>query len=470
MICRGGYVGEVLSERFAAPVSKVSINATKHSEKLSEHGTSRSSTKELLRLNGSLAIGDSLDPDGSIGDLDYLRTQVVAEVARDLGFIEYSGGYLLETGNGIRILMSLGNSEVSRIYLDSDAIFNKDNHRIPLFQSVEFNKTNLNQQMQIMGNVIVELLRQVYAYSGVPAPEGVIEVDPYGNQNQGWFISEGIGTVFEKNSKDAITFDDIGGQPEAKEAMQNLVTAINEPARYEQWGMRPPKGVLLYGPPGNGKTLFARAVATAANARFVSIAASDVADMWYGESEKKMAEVFDDAAAFGGPSVIFFDEIDALSPTRNPSSSEASVRVLNTLLNKMDGIGSSDRVFCIGATNNKEIIDSALLRPGRFDRKIEVPPPDFKGRRAIVDLIVSRITQKTGISVFEGVDTAQLALNTDLLSGSEVTEALRRAVEQKVILGLEPAVGIISQDDILRNIEKVRQEVDHSTERTGQYM
>ena len=149
---------------------------------------------------------------------------------------------------------------------------------------------------------------------------------------------------------------------------------MKNPELYRKWGTKPPKGIILYGDPGTGKTLLAKALASQAEARFFHVEASDVASKWYGESEKMVKDIFRLASRNGDKTIIFFDEIDAIAPPRE-GAHEATQRVVSTLLENMDGIASHDNVMVVASTNRLESIDPALLRPGRFDRWVEVPLP-----------------------------------------------------------------------------------------------
>ncbi|MGC9097128.1 MAG: ATP-binding protein, partial [Infirmifilum sp.] len=180
-------------------------------------------------------------------------------------------------------------------------------------------------------------------------------------------------------------------------------------------GIDPPKGILLYGPPGTGKTLLAKAVATESEANFVSIKGPEIFSKWVGESERAIREIFRKARQ-AAPSVIFIDEIDALAPMRGLVSTDSGVteRVVSQLLTEMDGLERLEGVVVIAATNRPDIIDPALLRPGRFDRLIYVPPPDEKARLEIFKVHTKRMP------LAEDVDLAELAKRTEGYTGADI--------------------------------------------------
>jgi len=240
------------------------------------------------------------------------------------------------------------------------------------------------------------------------------------------------------------SFDDVGGQEEAKRELQAICLAIRDPQAYRRWGARPPKGVLLYGPPGTGKTLLARCLAREAGARFIHIRATDITSKWYGEAERRLQNAFDRARK-EAPAVIFFDEIDSISRAREDSH-EATHRVVSTLLENMDGLEESRGVLVIAATNRPESVDTALTRPGRFDRLVEVPLPDKRGRRQIFEVHLAKAEGNAGRRLFDaltGADWDRLLNASEGFSGAEIEETVRRALEVKVRAGAtEGEIGV----------------------------
>ena len=176
-----------------------------------------------------------------------------------------------------------------------------------------------------------------------------------------------------------VTWDDIGGLEETKKSLQEMILyPIEHPDKFQKFGMNPSKGVLFYGPPGCGKTLLAKAVANECSSNFISIKGPELLTMWFGESEANVRDIFDKARS-ASPCVLFFDELDSVGTARGSSQGDAGGagdRVLNQLLTEMDGVGSKKNVFFIGATNRPDILDEALIRPGRLDQLIYIPLPD----------------------------------------------------------------------------------------------
>ena len=197
---------------------------------------------------------------------------------------------------------------------------------------------------------------------------------------------------------------------------------LKYPDAFRRMGIEPPKGILLFGPPGTGKTLLARAVATESEANFISVKGPELLSKWVGESEKGIREVFR-RAKMAAPSIIFFDELDALVPRRGSGFGDAHVteRVISQLLTELDGLEKLENVVVIGATNRPDLIDPALLRPGRFDRLVYVPPPDEKARLEILKIH----TRKMPLA--KDVDLEQLAKETEHYSGSDLAALCREA-------------------------------------------
>lgn len=246
-----------------------------------------------------------------------------------------------------------------------------------------------------------------------------------------------------------VHWDQIGGLEEVKEELREAVEwPIKNPELFERMGIRPPKGILLYGPPGCGKTLLARAVATESEANFVSIKGPEIFSKWVGESEKAIREVFR-KARMASPAVIFFDEFDSLVPRRGMGFSNSGVteRVISQLLTEMDGIMTLEDVVIIAATNRPDIVDPAVLRPGRFDRLIYVPEPNEKARLEIFKIYTK------DMPLAKDIDQAELASNTKSYSGADIDAVCREAAMNALRQDINSKE--ISLDDFHKALEKI---------------
>jgi len=220
-----------------------------------------------------------------------------------------------------------------------------------------------------------------------------------------------------------VGWDDIGGLDAARERLREGVELpLKNPEAFRRMGIRPAKGFLLYGPPGTGKTLLAKAVAREAEANFIATKSSDLLSKWYGESEQQIARLFARARQVS-PCVIFIDELDSLVPARGGGMGEPQVteRVVNTILAEMDGLEELQQVIVIGATNRPNLIDPALLRPGRFDELVYVSVPDGEGRRRILSIHTGKMP------LADDVDLDSLADRTPRFTGADLEDLVRRA-------------------------------------------
>jgi len=238
-----------------------------------------------------------------------------------------------------------------------------------------------------------------------------------------------------------VHWDDAGGLEEVKQHLKEAVEwPMKTPEVFTRLGIKPPKGILLYGPPGCGKTLLARAVSTESEANFISIKGPEIFSKWVGESEKAIREVFR-KARMAAPSVVFLDEIDSIAPRRGMGFSDSGVseRVISQLLTEMDGIVSLEDIVVIAATNRPDMVDSAVLRPGRFDRLIYVPEPDEKSRLQIFKIYTK------GMPLAKDVDIAQLAVLTKYYSGADIESLCREAAMHA--LRRDVAAGEVTMKD-----------------------
>jgi transitional endoplasmic reticulum ATPase len=258
-----------------------------------------------------------------------------------------------------------------------------------------------------------------------------------------------------------VRWQDVGGLAEIR---QRLVEAVEWPLQhpdlFTQAGIRPPKGILLSGPPGCGKTLLAKAIASETEVNFISVKGPALLSKYVGESERAVREVFRKARQ-AAPCIVFFDEIDALVPSRGAGSSDSHVaeRVLSQFLAELDGVEELKGVLVLGATNRSDLLDPAILRPGRFDEVVEIPLPDESGRSEIFAIHLQDKPLGPGISFKD------LASQTDGFSGAEISSvctraarrAVRRAVQADEKAPADPGRVTIEASDLEAALEEIRQ-------------
>ncbi len=244
-----------------------------------------------------------------------------------------------------------------------------------------------------------------------------------------------------------VTFKDVAGEDEAKESLVEVVDFLHNPAKYAKIGAKLPKGALLVGPPGTGKTLLAKAVAGEAHVPFYSLAGSDFIELYVGVGASRVRDLFNEASK-NAPCIIFIDEIDAIGRSRDNKyggGNEEREQTLNQLLSEMDGFDSSKGVLILGATNRPEILDKALLRPGRFDRRIIVDKPDLKGREEILKV------HSKDVKMDETVDLKELALAT----GGAVGSDLANMINEAAIIAVKEGREYVGQKDLMEAFEQV---------------
>ena len=251
-----------------------------------------------------------------------------------------------------------------------------------------------------------------------------------------------------------VQWEDIGGLEDVKRSLQEMILyPLDHP--YIKFGLNPSHGVLFYGPPGCGKTLMAKAIATECSSNFISVKGPELLTMWFGESEANVREVFDKARQ-SAPCVLFFDELDSIGISRGSGvggGGEAADRVINQLLTEMDGIGVKKNVFIVGATNRPDILDEALLRPGRLDQLIYIPLPDLKSRLAIIKAILRKTPVDPNIPLefiakltegFSGADMKELC---NQVCKSAIKEAIQFEEEKKALQKERPGQDVVMSDD-----------------------
>jgi transitional endoplasmic reticulum ATPase len=342
--------------------------------------------------------------------------------------------------------------------------------------------------MPLDGGVnLPELARRTYGFVGADlaalvreaAIEAVRRIMPQINLQEGTIPHEVLDTLSVKGSdfEEAlkrvqpsamrevmvqapnIGWDDIGGVDAARERLREGVELpLKHPEAFKRMGIRPAKGFLLYGPPGTGKTLLAKATAREAEANFIATKSSDLLSKWYGESEQQIARLFARARQVA-PTVIFIDELDSLVPARGGGLGEPQVteRVVNTILAEMDGLEELGSVVVIGATNRPNLVDPALLRPGRFDELIYVAVPDEAGRRHILGIHTAKMP------LADDVDLDSLARRTDRFTGADLEDLVRRAGLFALRASMEAAK--VAMADFDRALEETRASVTPEMEK-----
>ena len=248
-------------------------------------------------------------------------------------------------------------------------------------------------------------------------------------------------------SETGVTFKDVAGQDEAKESLQETVEFLEHPEKYADIGAKLPKGCLLVGPPGTGKTLLAKAVAGEAHVPFFSLTGSDFVEMFVGVGASRVRDLFDEAKK-NAPCIIFIDEIDAIGKSRNAGGyggNDEREQTLNQLLSEMDGFDTSKGLLILAATNRPEVLDPALLRPGRFDRRVTVEKPDLQGR---IDVL--KVHAKN-VHLDDTVDLKEIALSTSGAVGSDLANMINEAA----ILAVKNQRAAVSQKDLLEAVELV---------------
>ena len=268
--------------------------------------------------------------------------------------------------------------------------------------------------------------------------------------NKGGGMMGGVGKSKAKayvQKETGVTFKDVAGEDEAKESLQEVVDFLHNPVKYTTIGAKLPKGALLVGPPGTGKTLLAKAVAGEAHVPFFSLSGSDFVEMFVGVGASRVRDLFEEAKK-NAPCIIFIDEIDAIGKSRDSrfgGGNDEREQTLNQLLAEMDGFDSSKGILILAATNRPEILDPALLRPGRFDRRIIVERPDLKGRVNILKV------HSKDVSLDESVDLDAIALATSGAVGADLANMINEAA----ILAVKNGRRAVSQKDLYEAVEVV---------------
>ena len=259
-------------------------------------------------------------------------------------------------------------------------------------------------------------------------------------------IGQSNAKMYNVENATGVTFADVAGQEEAKESLDEIVDYLHNPSKYLAIGAKQPKGALLVGPPGTGKTLLANAVAGEAKVPFFSLSGSEFVEMFVGVGASRVRDLFKQASA-KAPCIIFIDEIDAIGKSRDNqiSSNDEREQTLNQLLSEMDGFDSSKGLVILAATNRPEVLDKALLRPGRFDRRIIVEKPDLKGREDILRVHIKHVKTEPDINLHE------MALATSGAAGADLANMVNEAALRAVRCNRKT----VSQEDLMEAVEVI---------------
>ena len=308
-----------------------------------------------------------------------------------------------------------------------------------------FARRGLNKRPVVAGDRIfipgMTLFAEALPFAIVSTvPKGIVQVLP----DSEIVIKEEIMDEEEGGSVSSVMYEDIGGLGNQLQKIREMIELpLKHPILFRRLGIDPPKGVLLHGPPGTGKTMIAKAVASETNAHFTSINGPEIISKYYGESEKQLREIFEEAGN-NAPAIIFIDELDSIAPKREDVSGEVERRVVAQLLTLMDGMQGRDNVVVIGATNRRDAIDQALRRPGRFDRELEIGVPDKNGRREIVNI------HTRGMPIADDFDMDWILENSYGFVGADIS-ALTREAAMKALRRYLPDIDL-DQDEIAPEI------------------
>ena len=304
------------------------------------------------------------------------------DIIRVDGIIRKNAGVSL----GDRVTVSKVDAKICTKLVLSPVMANKQ--KVKFGPGIEgFARRGLNKRPVVAGDRIfipgMTLFAEALPFAVLQTtPKGIVQV----NSDTDIVIKDEAIDDDDVGQSQGITYEDIGGiGSQLLKVREMIELPLKHPELFRRLGIDPPKGVLLHGPPGTGKTMIAKAVATETNAHFTSINGPEIISKYYGESEKQLREIFDDAAN-NAPAIVFVDEIDSICPKREDVSGEVERRVVAQMLTLMDGMQGRDNVIVIGATNRRDAMDPALRRPGRFDREIEIGVPDREGRKEILDV------------------------------------------------------------------------------------
>ena len=361
----------------------------------------------------------------------------------------------LNTGSrNIRFTTGSGDSEkvfeTTQFPNDSTLVQTLRDHKVDFSASIPDNSTNMLLYALIQYGIPLVLFLGIGYFINRSLKRAMGDDGPSMNFGGGFGgLGGNLGRSSAKEIKGedtGITFKDVAGQEEAKESMQEIVSFLKTPDKYKEIGARCPRGALLVGPPGTGKTLIAKAVAGEAGVPFFQIAGSEFVEMFVGRGAAKVRDLFKQANE-KAPCIIFIDEIDAVGKRRDASlnSNDEREQTLNQLLSEMDGFDNHKGIVVLAATNRPETLDKALLRPGRFDRRIPVELPDLKGREAVLQIHANDVKMESG------VDLSIIAKSTPGASGADLANIINEAALRAVRFGRRR----VTTEDLAESVDVV---------------
>ncbi|WP_311409494.1 ATP-dependent zinc metalloprotease FtsH [Lancefieldella parvula] len=361
----------------------------------------------------------------------------------------------LNTGNrNIRFTTGSGDSEkifeTTQFPNDSTLVQTLREHKVDFSASIPDNSANMLMYALIQYGIPLIIFLGIGFFINRSLKRAMGDDGPSMNFGGGFGgLGGNLGRSSAKEIKGedtGITFKDVAGQEEAKESMQEIVSFLKTPDKYKEIGARCPRGALLVGPPGTGKTLIAKAVAGEAGVPFFQIAGSEFVEMFVGRGAAKVRDLFKQANE-KAPCIIFIDEIDAVGKRRDASlnSNDEREQTLNQLLSEMDGFDNHKGIVVLAATNRPETLDKALLRPGRFDRRIPVELPDLKGREAVLQIHANDVKMEPGI------DLSIIAKSTPGASGADLANIINEAALRAVRFGRRR----VTTEDLTESVDVV---------------
>ena len=361
----------------------------------------------------------------------------------------------LNTGSrNIRFTTGSGDSEkvfeTTQFPNDTTLVQTLRDHKVDFSASIPDNSTNMLLYALIQYGIPLVLFLGIGYFINRSLKRAMGDDGPSMNFGGGFGgLGGNLGRSSAKEIKGedtGITFKDVAGQEEAKESMQEIVSFLKTPDKYKEIGARCPRGALLVGPPGTGKTLIAKAVAGEAGVPFFQIAGSEFVEMFVGRGAAKVRDLFKQANE-KAPCIIFIDEIDAVGKRRDASlnSNDEREQTLNQLLSEMDGFDNHKGIVVLAATNRPETLDKALLRPGRFDRRIPVELPDLKGREAVLQIHANDVKMEPG------VDLSIIAKSTPGASGADLANIINEAALRAVRFGRRR----VTTEDLAESVDVV---------------